>query len=101
MVTRGPAGLWLTASLLFAAACSFHRNGLSSAGEETDDGGGLVGTPGSGGGPGPVPTGGAGGQATGGAGGTLVPDAGLVVLPPDAAVSPQISPDAPVIPPPA
>lgn len=121
MASRSTAA-WLMASLL-AIACSFHKNGLASNGDEMDGGGGLVGTPGTGGtatgGQGGITIGprggmvGSGGVATGGslgAGGMLVfdaapappplpPDAAVIVPPPDAAVSPP-PPDAAVAPPP-
>jgi hypothetical protein len=59
------------------AACTFHRKGLGAGAEEGDDGGGLVGSPGSGSdgdpGTGGLPSGGSpgtGGLTTGGAPGT-------------------------------
>jgi len=98
MASRRSLALWLAASLLLVA-CNFHQDGLSGASEETDDGGGLVGLPGSGG-----SLSGGGGAGSGGTGGALIPDPAPSPGPPDAAVvlPPPLPPppDAAVIAPP-
>lgn len=86
MVTRSSPIACLTASLL-VAACGLHSNGLGSAGEESDDAGGLVGTPG------------VGGAMTGTGGSGVVADAGSISPPVDAPVV-SLPPDAPVVAPP-
>jgi len=110
MASRTALAGWLAASLA-VAACSFQRNGLGAGVDEAQDGGGLIGMPGTGGlsiggspGMGTGGTGGTGGSATGGDPGTGgSPALDAAPAPPDAAVVPTrdtapLPPDAPPLP---